>query len=132
MIPVNGPETIFVISLLTTTAGLDVTLQKYEISPGLYYDHIGEAQLYNTEWKLLTYVDLQEADRNLESVVKFAELSKEFCMNTSTLFGVNLTECVRIARYTDRKLKEVQELKELVRQLTRVEERAPSRFKRYF
>jgi len=75
MITVNGPETIFVIlSLLTTTAALDATLQKYEKSPGLYYDHIGEAQLYNTEWKLLTYVDLQEADRNLETVVKYAEL----------------------------------------------------------
>jgi hypothetical protein len=33
-------------------------------SPGLYYNHIGEAQLYNTEWKLLTYIDLQEADQN--------------------------------------------------------------------
>jgi len=47
-------------------------------------------------------------------------------------FWVNLTDCVRIARYKHRKVKEVQELKELVRQLTRVEERAPSRFKRYF
>jgi len=32
MIPVNGPETIFVISLLTTTAALDATQQKYEKS----------------------------------------------------------------------------------------------------
>ena len=48
-------------------------------SPGLYYDHIGEAQLHNTEWKLLTYIDLQEADQNLETVKKYAQLSMEFC-----------------------------------------------------
>jgi hypothetical protein len=121
MILVDGSEKIFVtLVLLTTTAALDVTLQKYEKSPGLYYDHIGEAQLYNTEWKLLTYVDLQEADKNLETVVKYDELFKKFCVKHEHSFCVNLTDCVRIARYTDRKVKEVQELKELVRQLTRV------------
>jgi vacuolar-type H+-ATPase subunit I/STV1 len=131
MIPVNGPETIFVIlTLLTTTAALDVTLQKYDKSPELYYGHIGEAQLYDTEWKLLSYVDLQEADRNLETVVKYAELSKEFCMKHEHSFWVNLTDCLRITRYTDRKVRKVQELKELVRQLTRVEEKTPSRSKR--
>jgi hypothetical protein len=99
MIPVNRPETIFLIlSLLTTTAALDATLQHYEKSPGMYYDHLGEAQLYNTEWKLLTYVDLQEADRNLGTVVKYAELSKEFCVKHEHSFWVNLTDCVRIAR----------------------------------
>jgi hypothetical protein len=116
--------------LLITTAALDVTLQKYEKSPGLYYDHIDESQLCNTEWRLLTYVDLQEADRNLKTVVKYAELSKKFCIKHEHSFWVNLTDCVRLARYTDRKVKEVQELKELVRELTRVEEKAPFRFKR--
>jgi len=83
---VKGPETILVISLLTATAALDATLQKYEKSPGLYYDHIGEAQLYNTEWKL-TYVVLQEADRNLETVVKYAEMSKVFCIKHEHFLG---------------------------------------------
>jgi len=33
---------------------LDVTVQQYKASPGLYYDFIGEVQLYNTEWKIVT------------------------------------------------------------------------------
>jgi len=49
-------------AILTPTTALDFTLQKFKESPGLYYDHAGEAQLYGTEWKLLTYTDLQEAD----------------------------------------------------------------------
>jgi hypothetical protein len=33
---------------------LDVTVQQFKESPGLYYDHIGEVQLYNTEWQVVT------------------------------------------------------------------------------
>ena len=58
------PWTVFVLTVtLTVTTALDATLQKFKESPGLYYDHVGEAQLYNTQWKLLTYVDLCEADQ---------------------------------------------------------------------
>jgi hypothetical protein len=39
---------------------------------------------------------------------------------------------VRIARYPDRQVKEVEELKILVRQLTRVEDKDQTRFKRVF
>jgi hypothetical protein len=101
MTSLHRPGKIFtIIALLTATAALYATLQKFEKSPGLYYDHIGEAQLYNTEWKLLTYVDLQEVDRNLETIVKYAELSKEFCKKHEQTFWV------RIASYTDRKIQE--------------------------
>ena len=118
------------VALLTLTTVLDVTIQKFKESPGLYYDHTGEAQLYSTEWKLLTYIDLQEADRNLETVVKYAQLSKEFCKNHEHSFWINFTDCVRIAHYTDRQIKEVEELKMLVRQLTRNEEKDQVRIKR--
>ena len=117
------------VALLTLTTALEVTIQKFKDSPGLYYDHIGEAQLYSTEWKLLTYIELQEANRNLESV-KYAQLSKDFCKNHEHSFWINFTDCVRRALYTDRQIKEVEELKMLVRQLTRIEDKEQMRFKR--
>jgi hypothetical protein len=46
----------FLYTLLLVYAGtvaLDVTIQTFKESPGLYYDHLGEAQLYNTEWKVI-------------------------------------------------------------------------------
>jgi len=133
MTSVLRPGPIFsLVVLLTATATLNATLQKFEKSPGLYYDHVGEAQLYNTERKLLTYVDLQEADQNLGTVVKYAELSKDFCKRHEHSFWINFTDCVRIAWYTDRKIKEVEELKMLVRQLSRVEDKDQIRFKREF
>jgi hypothetical protein len=55
MTTVIRPETIFaLITLLNATATLDATLQRFEKSPGLYNDNVGEAELYNTGWKLLT------------------------------------------------------------------------------
>ena len=72
--------TVFaLVALLTPTTALDVTIQKFKESPGLYYDLIGEAQLYSSEWKHLNYIDLQESDRSLETVVKYAQLSQDFC-----------------------------------------------------
>ena len=73
MTPALRPRTIILLlALLTSTVALHATLQNFKESPGLYYDHIGEAQLYNTEWRLLTYIDLQEADQNLR-------VHKEIC-----------------------------------------------------
>ena len=50
------------------TIALDVTIQTFKESPGLYYDHLGEAQLYNTEWKLVTYINLRDAEKNFRVV----------------------------------------------------------------
>jgi len=121
---------VTLLTLLTPASALDATLQRFKESPGLYYDHIGEAQLYNTEWKLLTYIDLQEADQNLETVKKYAQLSMEFCNRHEHTYWINLTDCTKISRYIDRQIKEVEDLKLLVRQLTRVEDEEHVRFKR--
>jgi len=72
-LPLIGPVDICWL-LLTPTAAIHATPKKFKELPGLYYDHIEEAQLYNTEWRLLTYIDLQEADQNLESTKKYAQL----------------------------------------------------------
>jgi len=56
MIPALRLWTIVaLLTILTSASALDATLQRFKESPGLYYDHIGEAQLYNTEWRILTY-----------------------------------------------------------------------------
>jgi hypothetical protein len=32
----------------------------YDFTPGLYYNHIGQVQLYISEWKLVTYVHISK------------------------------------------------------------------------
>jgi len=115
---------------LTSTAALDATLQKFKESPGLYYDYIGEAQVYNTEWRLLTYIDLQEANQNLESTKKCAQLSIEFCRKHEHTYWINLTDCTKITHYIDRQIREIEDLRLLVRQLIRNKDEECMRFKR--
>jgi hypothetical protein len=47
---------------------LDVTVQQFKESPGLYYECIGQARLYSTEWKVVTYINLETVDENFRTV----------------------------------------------------------------
>ena len=54
----------------------------------------------------------------------------DFCKNHQHTYWINLTDCTKITHYIDRHIKEVEDLKLLVRQLTRIEDMNQSRFKR--
>jgi len=78
----------------------------------------------------LTYIDLQEADQNLESTKKYAQLSVEVCRKHEHTYWINVTDCTKITRYIDRQIRELEDLKLLVRQLTRNKDEERVRFKR--
>jgi hypothetical protein len=73
---------------------------------------------------------LQEADQNLETIKKYAQLSMEFCNKHEHTHWIKLIYCTKITRYIGRQIKEVENLKLLVRQLTRVEDEEQVQFKR--
>jgi hypothetical protein len=54
---------------------VDVTEQQFKESPGLYYDHVGEARLYSSEWNVVTYINLEVVDDNFET----EKLSADVC-----------------------------------------------------
>jgi hypothetical protein len=115
----------FACMLLVTyliTIALDVTVQQFKESPGLYYDHIGEAQLYNTKWKIVTYINLQTVDDNFRTVRNYTQMSADFCKKHEHKFWVNYTGCLNSIRQTDRPIKKVNYLKLILRQLTRNED----------
>ena len=109
---------------------LDVTVQQFKESPGLYYDHVGEAKMYNTEWKIVTYTNLEIVDDNFETVKNYEQVSAEFCKRHEHQFWANYTGCLNSMRQTDRPIKEVNELKLLLRQLTRNDDSVYTREKR--
>ena len=45
---------------------LDVTMKQFKESPGLYYDRVGTARLYSTEW-LVTYINRKVVDNHFEN-----------------------------------------------------------------
>jgi len=108
--------------IYSIAVALDVTVQQFKESPGLYYDHVGEAKLYNTEWKFVTYIDLEIADGNFETVRTYAQLSAAFCKRHEHLFWTNYTGRSNSIRQADRQIKEVNELKLLLRRLTRIDD----------
>jgi len=107
--------------LLTTCSvsiALDVTVQQFKESPGLYYDYVAEANLYSTEWKVVTYINLEIVDDNFKTVRKYAQMSADFCKRHEHKFWVNYTGCLNSIRQTDRPVKEVNDLRLILRQLT--------------
>jgi hypothetical protein len=71
--------TIFItLTTLTQAYALNATLERCNESPGIYYERLGDAQLYNTEWKVTAYVDLDDAERNLDTVRKYVQMVTDF------------------------------------------------------
>jgi len=113
------PWVAALVSLIySLTLALDVTVQQFKESPALYYDHVGQVKLYSTEWNLITYIDLEIADRNFETVENCVQMSAEFCKRHEHLFWTNYTGCLNSIRQNDRQIKEVNGLKLSLRQLT--------------
>jgi hypothetical protein len=54
----------------------------------------------------------------------------DFCKAHKQTYWINLTDCTKITRYIDNQIKEVEDLKSIVRQLTRIENKNYSCFKR--
>jgi hypothetical protein len=97
----------------------DVTVQQFIESSGLYYDHVGEARLYSTEWKVVTYINLEVVEDNFETVKNYSQMFAEFYRRHEHKFWANYTGCLNNIRQTDRSIKEVNELKLILGQLTR-------------
>jgi hypothetical protein len=78
------------------------------------------------------YINFQDADHNLETLKNYAQLSMDFCKNHEHTCWINFTNCMKITGHMDRQIKVVEDLKLLVRQLTRAEDRALVLQKRSF
>ena len=114
---------------LGMSKGLDFKVTNMEDTPGLYYEHMGEAQLYNSEWKLVTYINLEEIENKFASINKFVEITSKLCQGHSESSWVNLTDCLPMLSYLPHKLKEIENTKLLIGQLVRKQE-SPLRARR--
>jgi len=67
---------------------LDIAVQQFKESPGLYHDYIAEAHLYSAEWKAVTYINLEIVDDNFRTVRNYAQISADFCKGVNTNIGL--------------------------------------------
>jgi len=70
-----------------------------------------------TEWKVVTYINLEILDDNFRTVSNYEQMSANFCKRHDK-FWSNYTGCLNSIRQTDRPMKEVNDLRIILRQLT--------------
>jgi hypothetical protein len=104
---------------------LDIRNEPVEHSPGLYCQHETQARLYNSEWKIVTYLDLQQASDNVDAAGKYIEATVDFCNKHSNSLWLNLTECRTTIRDATRKLERLKGMRNLASQLTKTERNLP-------
>ncbi|XP_068081928.1 uncharacterized protein [Anabrus simplex] len=102
---------------------IDFQLQPYESTPGVYFDKLGEVQLYNTEWKVVTYVNLEALNDAYNVGKKYIQRTMRLCSELE----VNLTyTCENEVKLLIMQLNKTQNLRELIRQTTKTEEKENS------
>jgi hypothetical protein len=102
--------------LITGGGSLDFRLEGIPESPGLYYEHVGEARLSSSEWKILSYIDLTQVGANFD-VKRYAKFKIDFCETHERSDWANLTECKASIRHVDRKIERLELVRGILRDL---------------
>jgi len=71
--------------------------------------------LYNTERKVITYINLRDAEENFRVVKDYAQMSINFCKKYISTFWVNQTDCVKDIPHTYRQIQEIDNLRMLTK-----------------
>jgi hypothetical protein len=58
---------------------LGYTLERYDESPGLYYESKGMAVMYNVEWRTVVYVDLSKFDNETLAIRQYVQHVDMLC-----------------------------------------------------
>jgi hypothetical protein len=61
--------------------GLGYNVEKFERSPGVYFERLGEAVLSNSEWKLVVYVALTPLTDQIAAIEQYVAHIDNICSN---------------------------------------------------
>jgi hypothetical protein len=101
----------------------DYTIEKYNESPGLYYELLGETALYNTKWKTIVYVDLKETDSQTEQLGQYINYVNKICHATEIQNWTDCNHFSSLSRDRFRQLQETEILNEISGKQGRVRKR---------
>jgi hypothetical protein len=94
---------------------LGYSVEKYDESPGIYYENKGQASLFNTEGKTIVYINLGKLStqsRKLEQYIRHVEkLCQEIEMR-------NLTDCNHFKDTAREKLNQIRKTEEILLEVT--------------
>jgi hypothetical protein len=90
---------------------LGYSLERYDESPGVYYESKGAANLYNVEWKTIVYV-------NVDKIHNEALALHHTDVLCHTKFVSNWAGCINYCNDAREKLHRLTETEELLKQIT--------------
>lgn len=101
------------VSAGTSEQKLDISVQKLENSPGLYYEYCGETQLYNTQWRLVTYINISQLGESFARLTRYVRLTSNLCEKEQLQYR-NKTLCsVGVNRIVN-KLDSIKQVKDVI------------------
>jgi hypothetical protein len=89
-------------------------IEKYDKSPGLYYELLCEAALYNTEWKTIVYVNLKEIDSQTEQLGQYIDYVNKICHATEIQ---NWTDCNHFSSLSRDRFRQLQETERILNEI---------------
>jgi hypothetical protein len=113
--------TALLISWLGSSRSLDVWNRPLLSLLGLYYQHESEARLFNSEWRIVTYLNLQQASNNVDVIGKYLGATVDFCKKHDKTLWLNFTECRTTIFNATRQPEKLKGMRNLAYQLTRTE-----------
>ncbi|XP_049807185.1 uncharacterized protein LOC126249565 [Schistocerca nitens] len=92
-------------------------------SSGLYYDHVGQIEIYSTTWRIVTYVNLDVITERFQKAERYGKAAVQRCRDTLKQLNVGLIECRVLDQQVTHHVEKITGLQQLVQQLTKHETR---------
>ena len=99
------PWTLIETAVASYTPEAGYRLERYDDSPGLYFEGLGQAMLYDTVWKAIVYVQLKPM-RQTTATEQYADYINKLC---TSLDFKGWTLCSHLDDLTFSKLQQAKE-----------------------
>jgi hypothetical protein len=94
-----------------TLRELGYTLERYDESPGIYYENKGQVNLYNTEWQVVVYIDLSGISSQSNKIEQYVKHINKLCQEIAVQ---NWTDCYHFPEIAKDKLVQIKRTEDLV------------------
>jgi hypothetical protein len=90
-------------------------MENYDESPGIYYENKGQVNLYNTEWKVVVYVNLKKIRNQSNDIDQYIKHISKLCQETEVQ---NWADCHHFREIANDKLLQVRKNEDLLFDIT--------------
>lgn len=118
--------TVVVTHILDTSAVYppnDFQVTQFPTSSGLYYDNVGQVEVYSTTWRIVTYVNLESMTERFQKAERYGRTAVQRCRDTLQQLNVGLIECRLLDQQVTHHVEKITGLQQLIHQLTKHETR---------